>query len=190
MTWERCGNTPFYRRAVGGPLSWYFSDPFHWAHVSVAPSRDGDHVTVLFRLAPRFDRAALGRGVRQVYGGSNELVQEAAEEWARDLARAKEAGAGLQALRRLLERGPEAARAAVLDGVGALAAGFEDMDFRSGVPSGMASRLFLALKHGSPAEARAMEIQRSLPGLERTFVAKDLGKAVDLALAEVGILEC
>jgi hypothetical protein len=183
--WERCGNTPYYRSGEG--LTWYFSDPFSWRFISTVPQKTGTRdegvVSVLLRAPARYEWEALKEGARML--GENQDVLRATHQWFADQVRAKSAGLPPRELRRLFESAPPEARALVLRGVRAVAAGAEMND-----PSDLA-RIILVVPSGSTAESQIEEVERSFDGkVIDTVVDKYPERGLERALSVFGIHEC
>lgn len=184
-TWERCGNTPYYRSGEG--LTWYFSDPFSWRFISTAPqkagTRDEGVVSVLLRAPSRYDWEALKEGARML--GENQDVLRATHEWFSEQLKATSAGVSRRDLHRLFDAAPPETRALVLRGVRAVAAGAEMNE-----PSDLA-RIILVVPSGSKVESHLEELERSFDGkVIDTIVDKYPERGLERALSAFGIHEC
>ncbi len=126
MSWERCGNTPYYRKE-GERGGGFYTNPFNWAQISVSVEGNG-FASVLYRKAPRYDWDILKGAIHSVAGTKDEQTKylRFSHGWAVDLTRAKELNVKLPELRKMFEEAPREAREAVLESVTALLNGYDD----------------------------------------------------------------
>jgi len=197
--WERCGNTPYYRRPSGP--GWFYVNPFNWSQVSISVEMTGlwaGSSMILYRKAPRYDWPAIKNGIHFVAKEKEEQTKylKATHGWANDLMRAKTMGLPLGELRRIFHGAPEDERDRVLEGVGALLQGYENADIEAlhenpatRVENGIVDITLMAVGKDRPAYQNLEELQNAFPE-EKFFVANTLELAIEEALGYLGIHEC
>lgn len=201
MAWERCGNTPYYRKYDGG---WSYINPFNWSHISIAIERDNDaegSASILYRKAPRYDRRILQAGVPKISSASDvPAVIRSTNGWATDLNRAKEMNMPVPELIRIFEGAPPHEKDLVFEGVRGLLQGYDDEDFGERIklknlenPEGAPqdrSITLIAVEKDSRAYRDIGNLKEFFDFAKRFFIGDTLEQAIAEALAYLGIYEC
>jgi hypothetical protein len=201
MTWERCGNTPYYRRYDGG---WSYINPFNWSHISIAIERGNEEegsASILYRRAPGYDRKMLQAGVRRVSEPADQAaVLRSTNGWAVDLTRAKEMNMPIAEVIRIFEGAPKDEQNLVFEGVRGLIQGYDDKRFgemiklknlenpEEGPQDG--SVTVIAVEKDSPAYRDIGNLKEFFDFAKRFFIGDTLDQAIAEALAYLGIYEC
>lgn len=196
--WQRCGNTPYYRKPSG--QGWFYANPFNWSQVSISVEMTGlwaGSSMILYRKAPRYDWDLLKDGIHSVTGEKEQQLKylKATHGWANDLMRANTIKLPLMELRRIFQGAPEDERERVLEGVGALLLGYENADIRSirekmsERDDGVVEHTIMAVGIDTPAYQHLDDLKESFPD-EKFIVADTLELALEEGLAYLGIYEC
>jgi hypothetical protein len=191
MSWERCGNTPFYRKE-GEQGGGFYTNPFNWTQISVSVEGNG-FASVLYRKAPRYDWDILKSAIHAVAGDKEQRSRHlrSTHGWAVDLQRAKELNVKQPELRKMFEEAPKEAREEVLESVTALLNGYDDQALVAMTKSLSESSITLVVvEKGSPAHANLAEIKRDYDFAKGFIVADTLAQGIEEALGTLGIYEC
>jgi hypothetical protein len=198
-SWERCGNTPYYRRPSGE--GWFYANPFNWSQVVVSVENTGlwaGSSMVIYRKAPEYDWDLLNNGSFFFGGGHQQQMEHlrSTHEWANDLSHAKQSRLSPAELRKLFEGIPEEDRARILEGVGALLWGYEKAEMQAaggagdlGTGAGPEEVAMMAVGVGTAAFRNLDDLKNSFPD-EEFILADTLELATEEALGNVGIHEC
>jgi hypothetical protein len=191
MSWERCGNTPFYRKE-GGQGGGFYTNPFNWTQISVSVEGNG-FASVLYRKAPRYDWDILKNAIHFITETKDEQTRylRSTHGWAVDLQRAKELNVKQPELRKMFEEAPKEAREEVLESVTALLNGYDDQALVNFTRSRADPSITLVVvEKGSPAHANLAEIKRDYDFAKGFIVADTLAQGIEEALGTLGIHEC
>jgi len=183
MAWQRCGNLPYYRKAMGRTT--FYVNPFNWSQVIVSAERQDEWAgiaTILYRKALRYDWDALKSGSRIIDEKDKTNVLRATHEWFVDRMKAEEAKLPSSEVIRLFKNAPNDARDFVLEGVGALITGLG--------ASIEAPVTLIAVEKDSPAYKDISDLREVFNYAQKFFIAPTLDEAISEALDYLGIYEC
>lgn len=197
MSWERCGNTPFYRTLDGGGQA--YVNPLNWSHISVAvesgsgAAAHAGSASLLYRKAPAYDKKILKGGIstRSSDPEMREKILMSTDAWADSLSKASRDGLSDRDIREMFWEAPEDVKAEVFEGVQALLNGYDDLamaNFNRKSPENKYVTV-VAAKDGSVGHMNLEEIKGD-HSAARAFVADTLDLAIEEALAFFGIYEC
>jgi hypothetical protein len=183
MTWQRCGNTPYYRN-VGKRVTFYVN-PFNWSQVMVAHEHEGEWggiATLVYKKAPRYDWDQLKRGVaKTIPPDDRQNVLVFSHEWFIDRMKVNERSAPTAEMINLFKKAPVHAKDAALEGVKALIAGYgNDID----------PVTVVAIEKNSRAYEDLADLREVFDHAEKFYISSSLQQATDDALAHFGIYEC
>lgn len=182
-TWERCGNTPYYRKPSG--RGWFYANPLDWSQIMVGIEKDNEWAgvaTVIYRKAPRFDFDVLQKGVGKIFRPENRTaILHATLEWFSDLTRLTNDKLPSTELIRAFKNAPADVRDLVLEGVGALVVGYGNSS---------SSITVMGIEKDSPAYEDLEDLKKVFDYAKRFYIADTIDEALDQAMAYFGIHEC
>jgi len=183
MPWERCGNTPFYRKSEGRET--LFANPLNWSQVSVGAEKEGEWqgiAKVEYKKAPRYDWEVLKKGVAQkTMSEDRRDVLRATHEWFVDWLKAKESSMSTREFIRAFKTLPDEERNFILEGVTALVTGYG---------TAITGSVVIAVERDSPAYRDINDLRQLFDYAQRFYVESSIAAAVDEALGHFGIYEC
>lgn len=184
MNWERCGNTPYYRKT--GSSNTFYVNPFNYSQVLVGAERTGEWdgiATVVYKKAPRYDPwDAVKKGVSKTISPDHQqTVLRATHEWFMDHMKIREAGLPGTELLKLFKAAPKEAQALVLEGISALIVGYG---------KGIEALTVIAIEKNSSAYNDLADLREVFDYAKKFYISSSLNQAIDDALAHFGIYEC
>jgi hypothetical protein len=184
MTWERCGNLPYWRKSIGRLT--FYANPFNWSQVMVWAERQYEWkgiATILYRKAPRYDWDVLRRGAGKLIEAKDRAnVLRATHEWAVDQMKAKETKLPAREIVNLFKNAKTEVRDFALEGVGALVVGYG-----GGIEPPVT---LIAIEKNSPAYTDIVDLREVYDYAEKFYIVSTLDQAISEALDYLGIYEC
>jgi len=173
MDWERCGNTPFYRKFSSVTI---YINPVNWSRVTVGADNG---IAVVRYIKTSFDWEDFKESVRKFIPEEiQEFVRRATLEWFQDYSRQKN---NPGALISLFKNAHPQARKYVLEGINAL------MNSRG---SEIEPVTVVAVEKNSRAYGDLEDLKKLFDYAKKFYVDESFTKAVDDALGHFGIYEC
>lgn len=203
-TWERCGNSPFFRKGED-TFDASLVSPVDLVWISTNYEKEGPpgYVYTLYRGVPEIDLKLAKKGASSIVERKAiSSVLSNLEQWKDILETALQGGASRAQLISYFGRFPADRRDAVLEGVQALIYGWEDVGlenaqqaiFKGEYPTGLMGKGVaisrLAIQRDSPAHERQAEIEGFSMVSAHSVVDENLESAYWQALQDFGVLEC
>ena len=195
--WERCGNTPYYRRPSGPFPTSVYTDPFNWTQISVGSIQANGIAAGSFDVvrlhAPKYDWEAVKSGISGLTSSRQEQLRAltAVHEWAIDLIKAKEATTSFSEIRKLFEAAPKGDQEAVLEAVAALVQPDPVVEIQLQQEGyAIEEQDVLVVLAGSPAHANLSQVRAQYPEPDHVILANAPAEGLEEALAYFGIYEC